>query len=257
MSTHFGDGISVGRAGYPPLNGAPGSLGRQSTPLFNGYGAVCAPVVVYRLSALATASSTNLAAATTYSGTASFPVTLVAGAGVTTTTINGVTVYDIVGQAGERSVRTVAAGGAGGAGANTVTVLGLDMYEVPVTATFAGATSGNTVESNKTMRYVISASVTGSATGSGISFGVGDKIGFPYRVDSPSDFIVTNSGTVVTANGTGFTAADTTSAATATSNNVRGSYTLQTATNGANVQTFWIYPRDVDSTNGLFGVPQA
>jgi len=257
MSTHFQDGISVGSAGYPPLNPAPGSLGRQSTTAFNGYGAVVSPVVVYRLSALAAASSTNLAAATTYSGAASFPVTIVAGTGVTATTVNGVSVYDIVGQAGERSVRVVAAGGAGGAGASTVTVLGYDMYEVPVTATFAGATSGNTVESNKTLRYVTSISVTGSATGSGISFGVGDKIGFPYRVNTASDFIVTNSGTVVTANGTGFVAADTTSAATATSNNVRGSYTLQTATNAANVQTFWIYPSDVNTTNGLFGVPQA
>ena len=256
MPTHFQDGIAVGSAGFPPLNSAPGSLGRQG-PSPSGFGAVTAPVVVYRLSALATASNTNLAAATTYSGAAAFPVSIVAGTGVTQTTLFGNTVYDIVGQAGERSVRTVAAGGAGGAGANTVIVTGYDMYEVPVTASFAGATSGNTVESNKTFRYVTSITVTGSATGSGISIGVGDKIGFPYRVNTASDFIVTNSGTVVTANGTGFVAADTTSAATATSNNVRGSYTLQTATNAANVQTFWIYPSDVNTTNGLFGVPQA
>lgn len=256
MATHIPDGVAVGFAGYPPLNPAPGSLGRQG-PSPSCFGAVTSPVVVYRLSALATASSTNLAAATTYSGAASFPVSIVAGTGVTATTLNGVTVYDIVGQAGERSVQVNAAGGAGGAGASTVTVLGYDMYEVPVTAQFSGATSGNTVQSNKTLRYVASISVTGSATGSGISFGVGDKIGFPYRVNNASDFLVTMSGTVVTANGTGFVAADTTSAATATSNNVRGSYTLQTATNAANVATFWIYPSDVNTTNGLFGVPQA
>lgn len=257
MSTHFGDGISVGLAGYPPLNAAPGSLGRQNTPLFNGYGAVQAPVVVYRLSALATASNTNLAAATTYSGAAAFPVTIVAGTGVTAATINSVATYDIVGQAGERSVRVVAAGGAGGAGTSTVIVTGYDMYEVPVTASFAGAASGLTVESSKTFRYVTSITVTGSATGSGISLGVGDKIGFPYRVNNASDFLVTNSGVVITANSTGFVAADTTSAATATSTNVRGSYTLQAATNASNVQTFWIYPADVNTTNGLFGVPQA
>lgn len=257
MSTHFSDGINTGLAGYPPLNPAPGSLGRQNTPLFNGYGVVNAPVVVYRLSALATASNTNLAAANTYSGTAAFPVTIVAGTGVTAATINGVATYDIVGQAGERSVRVVAAGGAGGAGTNTVIVTGYDMYEVPVTASFTGATSGNTVESSKTLRYVTSMTVTGSATGSGVSFGVGDKIGFPYRVNNASDFLVTVSGVHATANSTGFVAADTTSAATATSNNVRGSYTLQVATNAANVATFWIYPTDVNTTNGLFGVPQA
>ena len=254
MTTHFQDGVSVGSAGYPPLAGAPGSLGRQASTNFRGYGAVTSPVVVYRLSALATASSTNLAGLATYSGAASFPVTIVAGTGVTATTLFGATVYDIVGQAGERSVQ-VAPGA--GAGANTVTVLGYDMYEVPVTATFAGPTSGGSaVQSNKTMRYVASISVTGSATNSGISFGVGDKIGFPYRVNTASDFIVTMSGTVVTANGTGFVAADTTSPATATTNNVRGSYTLQTATNAANVATFWVYPADVDTNNGLFGVPQ-
>jgi len=253
MTTHFSDGISVGTAGYPPNDPAPGLLARRS----DAFGAVTAPVVVYRLSALATASSTNLAAAATYSGTASFPVTLAAGAGVSATTLFGTTVYDIVGQAGERSIQVGGASGAGGPGSSNVTVVGYDMYEVPVTMTFSGPVSGTTsVQSNKTLRYVASISVTGSATGSGISFGVGDRIGFPYRVNNASDFIVTNSGVVVTANSTGFVAASAVSPATAFTTNVRGSYTLQAATNGANVQTFWIYPADVNTTNGLFGVPQ-
>jgi hypothetical protein len=185
-------------------------------------------------------------------------VTLVAGTGVTQTTIlGGTTVFDIVGQFGERSVRAVAAGGAGGAGANTVVLSGFDMYEVPVTCSFAGATSGNTVESTKTLRYLSSITVTGSATGSGVSFGVGDRIGFPVRVNNASDFMVTNSGVLVTANSTGFVAADATVPATASTTNVRGSYTLQAATNAANVQTFWIFPIDVNTTSGAYGVVQA
>jgi hypothetical protein len=257
MSTHFSDGIAVGTAGYPPNPNNPGSIGRGSAFATAGPGVVASPTVIYRLAALPTASSTNLAAATTYSGAAAFPVTLVAGTGVTQTTLFGTTVYDIVGQFGERSIRAVAAGGAGGAGANTVTFAGYDMYEVPVTGSFAGATSGNTVESNKTLRYLTSISVTGSATGSGVSFGVGDKIGFPVRVNNASDFMVTNSGVLITANSTGFVAADTTVPATASTNNVRGSYTLQAATNAANVQTFWINPIDVNTTSGAYGVVQA
>jgi hypothetical protein len=257
MTTHFSDGIAVGTAGYPPNPNNPGLLGRGTSFATGGPGVAVQPPVVYRLAALPAASSTNLAAATTYSGAAAFPVSIVAGTGVTQTTLFGNTVYDIVGQAGERSLRAVAAGGAGGAGANTVVFTGFDMYEVPVTGSFAGATSGNTVESNKTLRYLSSITVTGSATGSGVSFGVGDKIGFPVRVNNASDFMVTMSGTVVTANNTGFVAADATVPATASTNNVRGSYTLQTATNGANVATFWIYVVDTSTTSGAYGVVQA
>ncbi len=63
---------------------------------------------------------------------------------------------------------------------------------IAATTTVENLFSGSAFEFAR-QDQLCSLGVTGSATGSGISFGVGDKIGFPYRVDSPSDFIVTNS----------------------------------------------------------------
>lgn len=253
MATHFQDGLAVGSAGYPPAPSAPGLLGRQTDTRFPHGGVTISPVRVYRLANLAAASTTNLnAGTTTYSGTGvSVPIT--AGTGVTSTTLFGSTVYDIVGLVGERAVQVTP--GPGNTGAS-VTITGYDMYEVPLTATFSSTASGGSAAvSNKTFRYVSTISTTGNTTSS-LSFGVSDRVGFPVAVANASDFIPSCSGTIQTNTNTGFTAADATNPATALTNNVRGSYTLQTATTGSNVVTIFIFPSDVNTTSGAWGVPQ-
>lgn len=253
MTTHFSDGLAVGTTGYPPQPANPGSLGRSSSFATAGPGLPISPVYVYRL-VPAAASATNLnGGTTTYTGTA-VSIALTAGAGVTSTTIlGGVSVLDIVGALGERSVQVTAAGGNTAA---AVTINGYDMYEVPISVTFSSPTSGASATlSPKTFRYVTSASFTGNTTSS-ISLGVADRIGFPVRVNNPSDVLLTWSGGVVTNNVTGFVAADTTLPVTNGTTNVRGSYTLQSASNGSAVFTAWIFPIDVNTTSGAFGVSQ-
>tara|TARA_R110000868_G_scaffold26805_4_gene102839 strand:- start:1057 stop:1827 length:771 start_codon:yes stop_codon:yes gene_type:complete len=251
--THFSDGIATGNAAYGTAAPAPGLLGRSNATRNPQVGVNSSPVQIYRLAVLATASATNLnAGTTTYSGPA-VSIPLSAGTGVTSTTLFGNTVYDIVGQYGERGVQVTPAPGNTAA---SVTIVGYDMNEVPVTATFSStASGGSAADSNKTFRYILSAAVNGNTTSS-IQLGVSDVVGFPIRINSQSDFIATMSGTVVTINGTGFTAADATVPATALTNNVRGSYKLQTATNAANVLTMWLYPVDINTTSGAYGVNQ-
>lgn len=134
----------------------------------------------------------------------------------------------------------------------TATVYGTDVYGLSMTETIAfnGTTAVSGQKAFKTItRVAISAALAGSAT-----CGTTDTFGLPLRVDSRGYCLTAWDGAFVTT-GT-FTAADTTTA-TATTNDVRGTFLPPTAADGTRRLTCWMYIEDADSVEGLYGVTQA
>ena len=135
----------------------------------------------------------------------------------------------------------------------TATVYGTDVYGNAMTETIAfnGTTAVAGQKAFKTVtRVAISAALTGNA-----NVGTTDVFGLPYRVDSRNYCLTAWNGAFVTT-GT-FAAADTTSPATATTNDVRGTYAVPDAADGTKRLTLWMYIEDPDTVTGLYGVTQA
>jgi hypothetical protein len=87
------------------------------------------------------------------------------------------------------------------------------------------------------------------------SVGTSDILGLPYAVNSRNYVQTAVNGTFVTT-GT-FTAAVTTSPATTTTGDVRGTFLPATATDGSKRYTMYIFVKDPDTQTGLYGVTQA
>lgn len=135
----------------------------------------------------------------------------------------------------------------------TATVYGTDVYGNAMTETIAfnGTTAVAGQKAFKTVtRVAISAALTGNA-----NVGTTDVFGLPYRVDSRNYCLTAWNGAFVTT-GT-FAAADATSPATATTNDVRGTYAVPDAADGTKRLTLWMYIEDPDTVTGLYGVTQA
>ncbi len=141
------------------------------------------------------------------------------------------------------------------------TVRGYDLYGFPLSEAITGAngTSGTTAVSSgaKAFKYVASVTPTGTVNSTAVAVGVGDVVGLPLRADRFSELLLTLGNTSIIAS-TGFTAAVTTTATT-TSGDIRGTYSLQTASNGVLRFTAKQFPlpSNVSSTAGLTGVTQA
>ncbi len=142
----------------------------------------------------------------------------------------------------------------------TFTVRGYDIYGYPLTETITGAngTSGTTAVASgaKAFKYIASVTPGGTINSTGVAVGTGDVIGLPLRADRFSELLGMLGNTSITAS-TGFTAAVTTTA-TATSGDVRGTYSLQTASNGVLRFSLKQMPlvSNVNTTAGLTGVSQ-
>jgi hypothetical protein len=133
------------------------------------------------------------------------------------------------------------------------TITGTDGYGIPTTEaiTFNGVTTVAGQKSFLTVtRVAISAALAGNA-----SVGSTDVLGIPLRVNTRNYVLTAWDGAFVTT-GT-FAAADTTSPATTTTNDVRGTYLPPAATNGTRRLTLWINVADDDTQVGLYGVAQA
>lgn len=139
----------------------------------------------------------------------------------------------------------------------TVTVKGLDLYGNLQTDTVTLAAGANTVNTLKAFKAITA--VTPNFTDTiNVAVGTADVFGFPGRADIFADVLVYWNNALITAN-TGFVAADTTSPATALTGDVRGSYAVQSASDGTKrLQVFW-KPRiaNIASVIGLFGVTPA
>lgn len=151
-----------------------------------------------------------------------------------------------------RCVRVVSVGNDTGA---TFTIRGYDIYGFPMTEVVTGANAA-TATSVKAFKYIASVTPAGTVSGSNVSIGVSDVIGLPLRADLVSDVDIVMADAKITAS-TGFTAAVTTDPATNITGDVRGRYTLQTASNGTRRLVVYINPAPNRLTEaGLFGVTQ-
>jgi hypothetical protein len=139
-------------------------------------------------------------------------------------------------------------------------VKGNDIYGYAMSESIAGTTSttGGILSGKKAFKFIQSITPTGTISSTSVSAGTGDTFGLPIRADGfndMSDAVVGNTTLTVS---TGFTAA-VTSAANPTSGDVRGTYALQTASNGSNILAVYQTPRtgNIGSITGIFGVTQA
>jgi hypothetical protein len=152
--------------------------------------------------------------------------TLTAGTGVTTETLPSGTIAYVLDV--PRCVTITAAG----ANTATYTVSGFDQYGQAMTATVA-APSTSTVTTTKAFKKVVSITNANATAGTnGLTCGFNDRFGLPFRV---TDVVYVQSvkwsATLAQDAGT-FVAADTTSPATASTTDVRGTYTPSSASNG-------------------------
>ena len=135
----------------------------------------------------------------------------------------------------------------------TATVYGTDVYGISMSEliTFGGAATVSGLKSFKTVtRVAISAALVGNA-----SVGTGDVFGIPYVATTRNSVLTAYNGAFVTT-GT-FVAAVTTSPATTATGDVRGTYAVPSASDGAKILTLWIYVANADTKAGLYGVTQA
>lgn len=152
-----------------------------------------------------------------------------------------------------RAVRVVSVGNDSTA---TFVVRGFDIYWFPMVETITGANAG-TATGKKAFKYIQSITPAGTLSGSAVTVGTTDIIGLPIRSDFFGEFEANVNSAWITAN-TGYVAPDATSPATATTGDVRGTYALQTASNGTVRVMLFSSPsvNNVSSAAGLFGVPQ-
>lgn len=145
---------------------------------------------------------------------------------------------------------------AGATGGNFL-VSGFDIYGAPMTERITKAAGATTTNGTKAFKY-ISSVVPQFTDAQTYSIGTSDIFGLPLRSDFFGDLVINYPDTVITAS-TGYVAAVTTTPATNTTGDVRGTYALQTASNGSRR----LYIRqavplaNVGSVTGLFGVTQA
>lgn len=148
-------------------------------------------------------------------------------------------------------LRCVTATSAGDDSGVTITVTGHDYDGQEQTETMLGGDSV-AVTTDKAFADVTDVLVSG-ATASTIKIGTSDKLGFPVKVSRFGNVRIVYNNAAITAS-TGFTAADTTSPATAATGDPRGTYALQTASNGSRVFDVWIIPDATETATDLYGV---
>ncbi len=155
-----------------------------------------------------------------------------------------------------RNVRITSGGNDSGI---TFAVVGYDVYGYPMSEAITGANAG-VASGAKAFKYITSITPSGAAA-STVTAGTGDVIGIPMRADSFGTVTVFYNTAWITAN-TGFVAAVTTSPATTTTGDVRGTYALQSASDNSKRLVIYATPSVAQLSNatnlptGLFGVAQ-
>lgn len=149
---------------------------------------------------------------------------------------------------------TGVSGGAGGA----FKIAGFDVYGFPMNETITAAAGAATTNGKKAWKYITS--VTPQFTDAhNYSVDTTDIIGFPLRVDEwPYVEVFDGAATpTLVTSATGFVAAVTTTAS-ATTGDVRGTYALQSASDGTKRVVLFVTPStaNIGSTAGLVGVAQ-
>lgn len=140
----------------------------------------------------------------------------------------------------------------------SVTVSGYDVWGYKTVETLSVTATGTnkTVAGLKAFRYVESVAIAsaGDATTNTVNVGWGDALGLPYKLTDAADLVrVSFNGALDT--GPTVAAAVTTSPATATTGDVRGTVDTTSACNGSPV-VVWMHVQDPGSPEGLRGVAQ-
>lgn len=168
----------------------------------------------------------------------------------------------------------------------TFTIKGFDIYGYNLTQSLTGPTSGSVVFTTKAFKYIQSITWSGATTAGSTStmIGVTDTFGFPLRVDTPAylttwwgNSTASSPNAVIVTASTGAHTFASTSVATATTGDVRGTLDTSAYTPGAsngttnrltmfispsvqNVQSMTLSSLANSSINqqwsGLLGVPQ-
>lgn len=141
---------------------------------------------------------------------------------------------------------------AAGAATAVLTITGTDTYGIPMSEaiTLNGTTAVVGKKAFKTITRVAA-----SAAATDFFVGTGDTFGLPIRANTRGYVLTAWDGAFVTT-GT-FTAAVTTSPATTTTGDVRGTYLVPSVSDGTKRLTLWVFAFDDDTQTGLYGVTQA
>lgn len=137
-------------------------------------------------------------------------------------------------------------------------VSGFDYAGYPVTQKLTGANAG-VATTTKTFKGIYSITPGGTLSGANVSVGQADVYGFPFATALWERVFVFWNGALITSS-TGFTAADTTSPATQLTGDARGTYAVQSASNGSKRLVMRVTPSVAAITgtslnNGIWGVP--
>lgn len=243
--THFSDGLRVGTAGTntdtrPVLD----QLGVNAPQV----GVPTSPIYVFDVVPL-TLQTNNIATSQTLSG-APATVTLTAGTGVSSTTLrNGASVYAL-----DTPRCITITGSATTVAAISYTISGYDEYQQAMTQTITGPSSTGSVTTTKAFKYISGITATGNSTSS-VAIGTSDTLGLPLKAGA-FEYVRLAYNNIGITSSAGFTAAVTTTA-TATTGDVRGTYALQSASDGSKRFTAFIFVKDSSTVSGAFGVAQA
>lgn len=152
-----------------------------------------------------------------------------------------------------RNVRVTCAGDETG---NTMLIVGADLYGVLTHETIALGTAG-VYSGKKAFKFFISATLTGTASGSNVSVGTGDVYGFPMASWTFELMYIQWAATLITAS-TGYVAAlALATPSTATTADVRGTYAVQSASDTSKRLFVQLSPAPWSLTQaGLFGNTQ-
>ena len=161
--------------------------------------------------------------------------------------------------------RNISCTGVSGGTGGTALISGYDVYGFPMSQLLTLPTGAAKTTTTKCFKYISSIVPQAASldTTHNYSFGTDDTYGFPLRSDlflaggPPVDVQIWWNGAQITAT-TGYTAAVVTSPATTATGDVRGSYNVQTGSNGTKQLVIVQAPSlpNTASATGLFGVNQ-
>jgi hypothetical protein len=154
-----------------------------------------------------------------------------------------------------RCIRITSVGNDSGA---TFLISGADLYGYPQTQLLTGANAG-VATTTKAFKFIYSILPQGTLSGSAVSVGTADVFGFPMVSSFWGDQTIVWNNSTVSAN-TGYTAAVTTSPSTNLLGDVRGTYAVQSASDGTKRLMVYLNPSVANlalGTAGMFGVTPA
>lgn len=244
----FNDDLYLGSA-VPGGSGMPGA-GDGGSPISVGVGPL-GRVYFFDVVPL-TLQAAGLAALQTTAAAGNLVLT--AGVGVTTRNVNGEIRYVL------DCARCVTLASGGNLSAITFTITGYDIYGQRMTVSRAGP-NVNTVATLKAFKEIVSIAAS-ALVGTNVSAGFNDTLGLPLRITDIGFIQSVKYGGLLPDDAGTPVVADQTSPATAATGDVRGTYALSLAANGARRLLMFIgVPGIAGGPNatrvGAFGVTQA